>query len=44
MYLSVCLVLFGDLLFGQLFIVELHDLFDGPHALAQVVANRDQFP
>ncbi len=32
-----------DLFFGELFIVELHDLFDGPHALAQIVPNRDQF-
>src|SRR5439155_5695313 len=34
--------LIGDLFFGQLFIVELYDLFDGPYALAQIVANSNQ--
>ncbi len=34
--------LVGNLLFCQLFIVELHDLFDGPHALAKIVADGDQ--
>src|SRR5713226_7187058 len=32
-----------DLFFSQLLIVELHDLFDGPHALAQIIADGDQF-
>jgi len=35
--------LIGDLFFGQLFIVKLHDFLDGPHAFAQVIANGDQF-
>ena len=35
--------LVGDFFFGQLFIVKLHDLFDGPRALAQIFANRNQF-
>src|SRR5712692_1943242 len=34
--------LVGDFLFGQLFVVELHDLFDGAHAFAQIVANGNQ--
>src|SRR6202521_1809643 len=33
----------GDLLFGQLFVVKLHDFLDRAHALAKIVANRDQF-
>ena len=35
--------LVGDFFFGQLFIVELHDLLDRAHALAQIVADGDQF-
>src|SRR5216683_2720434 len=34
--------LVGDLFFGQLFVVKLHDLFDRPHALAQIVADGNQ--
>src|SRR5258707_2635743 len=34
--------LVGDFFFGQLFIVKLHDLFDGPHAFAQIVADGNQ--
>src|SRR6266403_1776068 len=37
------LSLVGDFFFGQLFVVKLHDLLDRAHALAQVVAHRDQF-
>src|SRR6266478_1432010 len=33
---------FGDFFFGQFLIVELHDFFDRPRALAQILANRDQ--
>ncbi len=31
-----------DFLFGQLFVVELHDLFDRPRALPQILSNRNQ--
>ena len=35
--------LVGDLFFGQLFVVKLHDLFDRANALAQIVADGNQF-
>ncbi len=40
---SVCLRLVLDLLFGQLLVVELHDLFDRPRAVAQIFGDGDQF-
>src|ERR1700682_1147508 len=45
-FLDVFEGLFGlvrDLFFSELFVIELHNLLDGPNALAQIIANRDEF-
>ena len=35
--------LVGDFFFSELFVVELHDFLDRAHALAQIVADGNQF-
>src|SRR5205807_3148382 len=35
--------LIGDFFFGELFVVELNDFLDRAHALAQIIANGNQF-